>query len=462
MKSWSPRWLTANPAASAFAIAFAVALAIGLVEGEKRLYYDAEAYWAFSESFTSDGHFSLLNFGDPLRSYTLPLAYFLLRHVGGLVTDRDWLLIVFFNSALFALIGAVLSPRLASIAWPRLRWSIPRRLALFGLLLLFWRGYLSYPLSDFPALAAGLVAIVAISRPASAGWMTLAGASAALAFEIRPAYLLLFPALLALALWDWHSAGRAGWVRRGLCLALFLVAAAAVALPQSLVEHNRIGSYSPIPGGGELASIQYTGGLQLQRYDTFVGGEPSQARMLYVDPHTTGILAGLEGGSVKSTGQYAEIVVQHPVTMLGVFLRHVVNGLDQRYSTPYIEHLETPSDRIWRLAGFLIVFLALLRVVWPKARRALGPARWRYPAALLLSSATSIASAVETRFLLPVFVLCATLVLAPNWTSPIGEGRGMRRYRDIAIVAAAGAVFFAVVAWIVHGATENLHLGTAG
>jgi hypothetical protein len=460
MTSQNLRWLAKRPAVTAFAVAFAVALGVGLIQGEKPLYYDSGMYWLLSESFTSTGHFSLLNFGDPVRGYSVPFIYFLLRTLGGVVTDTPWLLVVTFNAALFALIGAVLAPRLGEIAWPRMRWSLARRLTLFGLILVFWRGYLSYPLSDFPALATALLAIVAVSSSTSLRWMPIAGASAALAFQIRPAYILLLPVLIALILWDWRTdSGEASWRRRALCLALFLAAASLVTLPQSLVEHHRIGSYSPIPGGSELASLQYTEGLQLQRYDTFVGGEPNQASMRYVDPHTKGIIDGLEDGTVKSTGQYAEIVIQHPVTMLGVFVRHVVNGLDQRYSTPYVERLQTSSDRIWRFIGFLIVFLALLRVIWPAARRALGPARWRSPVPLLLTTATSIASALDARFLLPVFVLCATLTLTPGWVKPTGRGEGLRRYRDFALIAVAGAAFYAIVLLIVSGATHDLRMG---
>src|SRR5205823_4473777 len=69
-----------------------------------------------------------------------------------------------FNALMFALIGAVLAPRLAEITWPRFQWGIGRRLSLTALLLLFWNGYLDFPLSDFPALAMALLALIAVDR----------------------------------------------------------------------------------------------------------------------------------------------------------------------------------------------------------------------------------------------------------------------------------------------------------
>ena len=184
--------------------------------------------------------------------------------------------------------------------------------------------------------------------------------------------------------------------------------------------------------------------------------------MPYGDPHTAGILNELGDEGVQSTKEYIEIIARHPLTMAGVFLRHAVNGLDERYSTPYIEHLQSGVNRIWRFIGFLIVFLALLRVIWPAGRRAMGPAHWRYPATLLLASATSIASAVEARFLLPVFVLCLMIVLTPRWMNPLSEGSGIRRYRSLAVMAVAAVVFFAIVLSIVSAATHNLYLNNPG
>ena len=456
----APATIQAHPAAVAFACLFAVGLLVALLEGHKPFYFDAGYYWELAGSYSQDGHFSLLNYEyTGLRGYALPLTYFVLRELGGVLDLVDSTKVMVFNAAVVALVGGVLGPRLAEIAWPG-RWSFARRLALGLLVLIFWRGYLSYPLSDFPALAAALIAVIAVSSPTSPAWMVAGGAAAALALNARPAYLLLIPLLVALLLWDWwrnRQAGPGSAPRRALCLALFALGLALVSVPQSIIAHDKQGSYSPIPGGNDLAGLQYTEGLRLQRYETFVGAAPP--RMDYLDPHTEGILAGLDNGAVADTSEYAEVVLSNPLTMAGVFLRHVVNGLDQRYTTPYIEELESPSHKLLRGAGFLLVFLALFRLCWPLGRRSLGPARWRFPAVLLAACATSLPSAIETRFLLPAFLLAALLVLAPGWPSPLGAAElGPRRYRTLALGLLAAVAYFAVVATIVSGATENLRL----
>ena len=461
MTSQSAKRRLTSPAVIAFAAAFVAFLVVALLQGEKPFYYDSGTYWSLSDSFVKNGHFSFLNFENTgLRGYALPLIYFLVQKTAGVFTSNTSLMVMVFNSAVFALIGAVLAPRLARIAWPAIEWSILRRLLLCGLILFFWRGFLSFPLSDFPALAAALLALIAVSRSDSLAWMAVAGLAAGLALDIRPAYLLLVPIVLVLAAWNYFERQRRLDLAAGGRLALFIAALILVSLPQSLSQHRYFDSYTPIPGGSSLVGLQYTEGLRMQRYDTYVGGTIAEARMTYVDHHTDAIVYDLDGGSVKDTGQYAKIVLEHPITMAGVFLRHIVNGLDQRYTTPYVEHLQTGWNRPGRILGFLIVFLALVRVIWPAARRRLQPARWRYPAALLLCCATSAASAVETRFLLPVFLLCAMLVVVPGWPNPIGPAAaGLRRYRALAVMIATGIVFFAIVWTIVSGATDSLRLG---
>jgi hypothetical protein len=180
--------------------------------------------------------------------------------------------------------------------------------------------------------------------------------------------------------------------------------------------------------------------------------------MEYGDPAGAALLNEQTGHTITGLGQYFHLIVSHPLTMGGVFVRHLINGLDQRYSTPYVEHLDTGSHRWLRLAGFLLVFLALLRMVWPAARRGLGSARWRYPAALLLCCATTVPSQMETRYLLPIYLLSYILVLAPGWPNPIGAAdTGIRRFRTPALIILAYLVFMAVIWHVVSSTSSTLH-----
>lgn len=446
--------------ALAFGAAFAVALLVGLLQSPEPFFYDSGGYWQLGETFTSHGHFSLLNFNSPVRGYLLPLIYHLWRALADALQWTYSSSAKVFNALMSALIGAVLAPRLAEIAWPHRRWGVGRRLLLVALVLVFWAGFLNYPLSDFPAFALALLALICVSKPESPGSMLLAGLACAAAIDIRPAYVLLPPLVAVLVVWAWiarRGKPHASTSMRSLCAALFLVGLIVVSLPQSLSTHRHFGSWSFLPGGPvHLTSEQLTRGMFLQRYDTYVG--PGHGpEMLYGDNSGLALLRKQKGEAVNDTGQYVELLFTHPIVMGGLALSHLVNGLDQRYNTPYIKQLDTGSHRWLRAAGFAIVFLALMRALWPAARRRLAPTRWRYPLALALCGLISLPSAIETRYLLPLYLLSYLVVLLPGWPNPIRAGAsGLARYRTVALVLLAGAAYTAIVVAVTSDASSHL------
>jgi hypothetical protein len=441
----------------AFGIALIAALAIALLQSPKIFYFDSGNYWALGSTFVRHGDFSLMNFNSPLRGYLLPLIDHGLQ---GIATAFGWTsstVAKCFNAIVFALIGAVLAPRFAEISWPGRTWNVCRRLLLMALLFVFWSGYLNFPLSDFPALAMVLVALIAAARPDRPGWMLLAGLATGAAIEMRPSYVPLAPIILLLVAWGWVERRKEGpaLIPRALCVGLLLAGFVAISLPQSLLTHRYFNKWSFVPGAAiNLQDQKLTEGLEFQRVIGYVGpGHPPL--MDFEDKAGQELLFQQKNHAITGLSQYLGLVVTHPITMGSVFGRHVIDGMDQRYSTPYVERLDTGSHRWQRLAGFLLVFLALLRVLWPAARRRLGPARWRYPVALLLCCLPSIPSDMEPRYMLPAYLLAYVLVLAPGWPSPIdSEAVGMRRFRTLATIAGAYILFMAVVWHVVSGANH--------
>jgi hypothetical protein len=452
-----------GPALAAFGIAFAGTLLVAMCQAPKIFYFDSGGYWTLAEEFTRNGHFSLLNFADPTRGYAQPLLNYGLQAVDEALRWTQSSMVKLLNALLFALIGAVLAPSLAELAWPTLRWGLVRRLALMTLLIVFWSGYLNFPLSDFPALTVALVTLLAVSHTDRPAWMLTAGVSCGLAIDIRPEYLPLGPVLLLLVGWGW-------WERRGVRpipiarrafgVSLLAIGFAVVSLPQSLATHRHYGIWSFVPGAAAHLSDQQLGnGLQYQRYDTYVGPN-SLPEMFYFDETGMRLLSEQRNDTIESLSEYGGVIVENPVFMAGLVVRHTINGLDQRFSTPYIEHPHSRFESLRRFAGFLLIFLAFVRVLWPTARRSLGPARWRYPVALLLCCVTSVPLAIEPRYLLPAYLLGYLLVLAPGWPSPLGQADvGPRRF--VAPVALVGAyvVSMGVVWHVVSVTTSKLHFG---
>lgn len=443
----------------AFVVAFAAIWLVGWLQGEKPFVYDSLLYWTLTDSFVgADGQRSLWNFDNELRGYVPALLFGGLRELGA----NPAATVLVFNALLLAAIATVLAPAVARIAWPSARFGLVRRWAVAALLLVFWRGYLNYPLADLPALAAVLSMIVMLSRAPRVGPLLLAGVAGGIAVNLRPAYMLIVPAVLIVAWWNSRGAAPTPSRKRsGVAVVAVAVGLVLVFVPQSIVAQRNHGTASPIPGAAaNLTQFQLYYGLLLQRYDTYVGTEGRAPQMNYRDPHTAEILAELDPpGQIDGYGAYAQLALEHPITIAGVFLRHVVNGLDQRYSTPYIETVDEGRQRPLRLLGFLVIFAALVRLAWPAARRSLGtPARWRYPVLIGLTCATVLPSAVETRFMLPVALLAYLLVLAPGWPlRSLVPTRGDRRSWIPAATIVAGFVLYAVVVtMIVTGASANL------
>lgn len=459
-----PLWRS-HPTITALGVAFAATLLVGMLQGVRPFYADAGGYWGLASEFTQTGHFSLLNYTNPLRGYALPLALYGLKLIATNTFESQSTTVTILNVVLFSLIGAVLGPRLAEVIWPQRRWDALRRIALMAFLLIFWSGNLNYPMSDFPGLAMALLALVAISRSDRPAWMLLAGLAAGLTLNLRPAYLPLVAMLVAIVALTWfheRDVPHASVGRRALCVTMLVAGFTLVSLPQSLSANRYYNTWSPIPGSKTapganetLTEAVLTNGMSAQRWDSFERPLGTPNAIDYPDPSGKRLLEQQPEHKIKTAGQYVGLIVHHPGVMVPLLVRHVINGLDNRFSTVYVER-HPNAGLVWlRIGGFILLFLALVRLFWPTARRRLGPIRWRYPLALALCVVTSIPSAIETRYMLPIYLLTYLLVLTPGWPNPIGPAEdGWRRFRTLGALSIAAVVFTAVV-WHVVGSIHS-------
>jgi hypothetical protein len=447
-------------------MAFLAILVVALLQSKKPFYGDSGTYWHLGDSFVSGARFSLLNFSDAWRGYFLPLTDHGLQSLASALGWTASSMAKIFNALIFATIGALLAPAFATTIWPASPpWGLARRLALAGLLVVFWSGFLNFPLSDLPGVAMALLTLIAVAHVDSPRWMLLAGAALAASVDIRAAYLPLVPVVAVLVLWAWFDQRRvahAGARRRALCAASLAAAFALVSLPQSLSAHRYHGTWSFVPGASivEPAAMYYTTGMPVQAYDTYVGHDRPGVEVNYIYPAGAKLLSEQPQARIASTGQYAGLFLSHPLVMGGLIARHVINGLDPLYTTPYIENLSSGWRQARRVAGLLLVCLALLRLLWPAARRRLGAGRMRYLLALSACTLTTLPSSMERRYLLPVYVICYVLALMPGWPNPLDmDATGLVRYRGLAVPVVL-LVGFGALGWYVTGdAISHMRLG---
>jgi hypothetical protein len=391
--------------------------------------FDAAEYWELSLKFTQHGHFSLLGYDEPVRGYLGPLLVLpgrMLCHytgwsmlAGARVLGAGWAALLF-GLAIPQLWEQVVGRPLSGGRW----------LVLLGLTFLFWRDYFNFTLSDMPALTLLLLGLVALVR-AGWAWAALAGALLAAAITIRPIYIASAPA------WVWLLfTGRAlGWAQLGRAIAL-AAGLVLVLMPQWRINKTHFGQATPLvlgarPGSAPLYLKQLGWGTGFQRYETSLIPEIPRS-LVYADSTGQRALLSEVGHRFISYEQYLRFAGSRPLATAGRYLRHLFNGLDVWYPTPYPTQLHPAGQDALRLLNYALLgagtWLAAAGLWHARYLQSLRSARLMRLVgvllALLLPCLLVLPTLVECRFLLPLHLLVLTGV-AGAW-QPVACWRQFR------------------------------------
>lgn len=425
--------------AGGIAVGYAVYLL--LLSEYQHLYYDAGLYWEAGHRFYQHGRFSLVSYDDALRGYAYPLFNFSCLALRKALHLPAVVLVKLANAGLAGLLFGVVGPRLWRAATGAAGLpSLGRRLLWAALGFVFWRDYLNFSLSDFPALFMQGVALWQAQRRGR-GAALLAGLSLALALNIRPIYLAAVPPVLALLLWQQP---RPQWLRR---LALLAAGAALVLAPQWLINRQHFGANTPLVLAQSqelrihhlyLQKLRW--GLIHQKYESSVGRELPTGQLLFLDTAGEEALRSEGLTEFATPGQYLRFAARHPLLMARTYARHLFAGLDLRHPTPYLKRW---APAVWfQLLNYSLWFAAGLVVLgsW----RRLGGRGWLVLAALLLPCLAVLPMSMEVRFLLPLHLLLLALVAfgqVPQWVV------GGRPGRWVAVGLAYGLFVWACCSW---------------
>lgn len=409
------------PELIAFIIVFSLVLWLNLHQDNRVFYYDAKLYWNLRLQFDQQHTvpFSLLNYNESLRSYLLPLIHYSISKTAAYIGMRDVIFLECTQAIVFSGMLTILIPRVIKILFEIVTnfWQI----IIFSLLVIFfWQGYFYYPLSDFWALFLFIIGVYVLLGHHSTWWgLILVGMSWGGAFLVRPSYAI---SIIPLFFWvifyfcKYLNLNLKQSVSKPFAITLGL---AAVVLPQLIINIIHFGIFSPMPQaqlryGGNLFLKQLSWGIETQRYETFVGPKSDYlpGRVLFIDQHGTNILAlsGLgpfpigASDSFLSLPDYFLLIVKHPLDFCILYLRHLFNGLDVVYNTPYIYDLYENTIHI-RIINYSLWFLSILYV----SRSIKTSSILRYQFLLLLiftlPSILSIPTAIEVRFMLPFYFI---------------------------------------------------------
>ena len=415
IRKWRGRWHEA-----ALVVGIAAGYTLYLFASQyQNLYYDAELYWKLGHRFYQDGHFSLLAYDDSLRGYAYPLLNFVSLAVRKALHLPAVVVVKVLNAAMAGLLFGLVGPRVWQAATgagqPP---AIARRLVWAGLVFIFWRDYFNFSLSDFPALLALAVALWLVQRPRLEAAL-LAGGALALALNIRPIYLA--SVLPVLGLFGLSSRARPAVGPRALALAL---GAALVLAPQFFINQRHFQVASPLVlsqskalGIHSLYLQKLKWGLLHEKYESSVGHELPTGQLLFLDAAGAAVLRAEGLTEISSPGQYFGLLARHPLTLAGIYARHLFAGLDISHPTPYLKRW-APS-RALQLLNYALWFRAVLVALRrrPTAREAL------VLAALLLPCLAVVPMSMEVRFLLPLHLLLLSLVAFGQWPEWAWRGR---------------------------------------
>jgi hypothetical protein len=226
--------------------------------------------------------------------------------------------------------------------------------------------------------------------------LMLVGGLGGLAYNVRPAYILVTAGLVVLAVLGRSGATRLRLSRGALVLAGVLVGLA----PQGIV--NAMEGTSPIPPippqTGALVTLQIEAGLGYQRYETSLDPTFPSPQLAACDPGGRLLLVRSGAPVPRTIIEYAALLATDPIEGAALITRRVENGvwLDER--SPYVLSRASRTDAL----GFVNVVLLGLFAAFTLLKGRAHPRVAMTAIMVLLACAPAISTVVEQRFFLPV------------------------------------------------------------
>lgn len=361
--------------------------------------YDSADYWNRGCSLWNSDKFSLLNMQDGFRGYMYPFYLGICYRIG-----RGWNGFLIINSLSNALFMALIMPRLHGIDYHNSIKCIVCYIV-FGF---FFIGLLLYSLSDLFAIILCSLGIVLemelrkshILKKNSILGLFL-GAVLYMAYNVRTIYLFADAAIIIKLILYFYKQRQEIFqnVVSGICVAMGVGIAA---IPQVYMNYHMLGIISmKVPTGG-LMLQQVFWGLQYQRYDTYVVRTPNHMSpsMYFIDPVGNRLLSelGIEGFS--DWGEFVKLLLDYPIEIFGIYVRHFVNMLFPCWPNQYVMDLSNCKiiSAVPSLLMFFIFGLGVLNKLFS------GKVFENY-IALLIPILFITPGAVEIRFYAALYIM---------------------------------------------------------
>lgn len=416
-----------HPEIPVFVITFILLLWLNLAKGSFTFYYDAEIYWDLRFAFNQHEtvRFSLLNYNEPLRGYLFPLIHLLIDELADRIGVVDVILLEIVQAFVYSVLICFIIPRGINVLFQHKPDFL--QISVFSfLVLLFWQGYFFYPLSDFLAAFLFLCGAYIFVRYNS-NWLAalLAGLAWGGAVLVRPAYQITLIPLLLWAVYFYIKKSSLSIYMALARLVAVLIGIGLIFAPQVSINLKHFGIFSYLPQtqlifGKDLFIQQINGGIVVQKFESNVG-KNYPPRVHFFDRQGENLL--LDSGFKSSPysiskqilpdrtltlAEYFRLVLNYPLDFVSIYARHLFNGLDIVYNTPYIENIFERSIFL-RFINYSLWFLVFSYIPSKLKEQRYQISQLFLPFIFALPCLLSIPTAVEVRFMLPIHLMAYAL-----------------------------------------------------
>ena len=413
-----------------FSLICAVILFLNLYKRDFIFYYDSLGYWSRSSYFIKDGLFSFYNYDFPLRGYLFSFIILIISSSSRMIGISSYIAYEVVMSLIYSSMFTIVIPDVAYLLYQKKVGVFPR--LIFSIFTVyFWHGYFFYPLTDLPAFLLVLLGVYIFMRFQNHWWTgILTGCVWGGSALLRPSYQI---SLIPLLLWGWY------FYRNEIHLSTQKVAVAVLTIlagmtlvfcPQIAINLYNYGEFSPFTQTqlhykeNDLFSSQLSWGLDVQKYETNVGASYPIPQVRFLDPRGESVLirAGYKSVPYATSGQigpdfplklneYLELISKYPLDFIVIYARHFFNGLDIVYDTVYVTDIYRRVF-LFRLLNYTIWFLVLIYLTHIALGRKLSwlNSQFILPIIFILPAMISIPTAVEVRFMLPLYIMAYALV----------------------------------------------------
>lgn len=374
---------------------------------EKLWTCDVADYWQRGDLLRNSG-FSLESI-DGFRGYVFPLYLGITNALGGRI---GWYII---NAVLVSAFVTWIVPFMVSDNVQSGRKQIVSICVFMAMLCIFFVGVLVYPLSDMFAAMNICIAILCMRKASKVNngilsivLLLLAGSFCYLAYNTRTIYM--FAGIATVLVYSFQILENkgleikrrilrvlsAGWMFGGVIIA---------AIPQLVMNiKNQDGCSIMVPTQGLMLS-QVFWGIKWQRYDTYIPSTVDSThpnpQVYFIDATGMQLLADTQMSVFNSWGDYFLFFIQHPIDVILIYIRHMVNYLFPCWPQVYVNDLNS-SKWLLGLLGFSLFFIVIL-AFHEKCCVNNKNSLWYIP--LITPAILIIPGAVEYRFSLPIYLV---------------------------------------------------------